>query len=245
MELSAALLVTVNPQTKEILLTSIPRDAYVNLHSYNAMDKLTHSGIYGIDETVTTVEDWIGIEINYYVRANFSMVVGLVDSIGGITVKSKFAFKSKVSEYTYVVGENKMDGMAALFFARERSAFEDEDEERVRNQQLVLKAILNKMTRSEVILTNYTDIPNAVEGSMQTNMLQNEITALVKMQLKDMSKWTIKTVYIDGDDSMQGTYSMGPGRPLFVSTPKQESVEAAKKEIHAVMYPVKEKNEHE
>lgn len=231
------MIVTVNPETREILLTSMPRDSYVPLHSNGMMDKLTHSGIYGIDETIKTVEDWLDVEINYYFRVNFTMLVTLVDAIGGITVDSAFDFKSSVSEYSYVKGENQLDGMAALYFVRERKSFEDEDEERIRNQQRVLKSILKKVTNSKVILTNYTDILNAVESHMETNMTNKDISALVKMQLNDMSKWKIKTISIDGDDAMMGTYSMGPGRPLFVSIPKEESVEAVKKEIHAVMYP--------
>lgn len=231
------MLVTVNPQTKEILLTSIPRDSYVELNMNGMMDKLTHTGMYGIDETMATVEDWIGIDINYYVRANFAMIVDLVDAIGGITVNSNYTFKSALKDYYYVEGENQLDGMQALYFARERKAFEDQDEERGRNQQIVLKAILNKITRSEVILTNYADILNAVSTSMQTSLSQKEMAALVKMQLKDMPKWNIKTISIDGDDAEKGTYSMGPGKPLFVSIPKAESIEAVKKEIHAVMYP--------
>lgn len=231
------MLVTVNPQTKEILLTSIPRDSYVELNMNGMMDKLTHSGMYGIDETMATVENWLDVDINYYVRANFNMIVDLVDAIGGVTVQSDFEFKSKISEYTYVVGENKLDGMAALYFARERKAFEENDEERVRNQQKVLKAILNKITRSEVILTNYADILEAVSWSMQTSLSQKDISSLVKMQLKDMPRWKIKTTSIDGDGAEKGTYSMGPGKSLYVSVPKSESVESVKKEIHAVMFP--------
>ncbi|MDO4745452.1 MAG: LCP family protein, partial [Bacillota bacterium] len=212
------MIVTVNPQTREILLTSMPRDSYVPLAMNGQYDKLTHSGVYGIEETIATVENWLDVDINYYVRANFSMIVDLVNAIGGITVESDFAFKSKVSKYTYVVGENEMDGKAALYFARERKAFEDEDEERIRNQQKVLKAILQKMTKSEVILTNYVDILEAVEGHMETNMSNKEISSLVKMQLNDMDTgWKIKTISIDGVDSEKGTWSMGPGKPLFVS----------------------------
>lgn len=231
------MIVTVNPQTKEILLTSIPRDSYVELNMNGMMDKLTHSGMYGIDETIATVENWIGVDINYYVRANFDMIVSLVDAIGGITVNSKYAFTSYAGNCTFVEGPNEMNGAQALYFARERKAFEENDEERVRNQQTVLKAILNKITRSEVLLTNYADILEAVSWSMQTNLSQKEMASLVKMQLKDMPKWKIKTISIDGDDAEKGTYSMGPGKPLFVSIPKQESVESVKKEIHAVMYP--------
>lgn len=233
------MLVTVNPQTKEILLTSIPRDSYVELDMNGMMDKLTHTGMYGIDETIATVENWIGIDIHYYVRANFDMIVKLVDAIGGVTVESKYAFKSSVTDYSYVAGENSLNGGQALYFARERKSFEENDEERVRNQQRVLKAILNKITRSEVLLTNYAEILDAVSYSMQTNMSQKEMASLVKMQLKDMPKWKIRSISIDGDDAERGTYSMGPGKPLFVSVPKPESVEMVKKEIHAVMYPAK------
>lgn len=235
------MLVTVNPQTKEILLTSIPRDSYVELDMNGMMDKLTHTGMYGIDETIATVESWLGVDINYYVRANFNMIIELVNAIGGITVESKFEFKSSISPYTYTVGENTLTGDAALYFARERKSFEENDEERVRNQQIVLKAIINKMTRSEVLLANYTEILNAVEGSMQTSLSQKDMSSLVKMQLKNMPKWTIKTISIDGTDAEKGTYSMGPGKPIYVSIPKIESVEAAQNAIHEVMYPVKVK----
>ncbi|MEI3504295.1 MAG: LCP family protein [Anaerovoracaceae bacterium] len=81
------------PKTRNILLTSIPRNTYLPLHTYGAMEKLTHSGIYGIDETVSTVEDWLGVEMNYYVRINFSMLVKMVDAIGGIDVNSKDRFQ--------------------------------------------------------------------------------------------------------------------------------------------------------
>lgn len=235
------MLVTVNPETREVLLVSIPRDSYVELHSYGMMDKLTHSGIYGVDETIMTVEDWLDIDVNYYFRVNFKMLVSLVDAIDGITVDIPKAFSSTYWNYSFQAGENQLDGNAALAFVRERKNLEDEDEERGRNQQRVLKAIIKKVTGSKVLLTNYTDILNAVESHMETNMSNKDMSALVKMQLNDMSKWKIKTISIDGDDAEKGTYSMGPGKPLFVSVPKPESVEAVKEEIHAVMYPVDSK----
>lgn len=237
------MIVTVNPETREILLTSMPRDSYVKLHTYEMMDKLTHTGIYGVEETIATIEDWLEIDINYYYRVNFVMLVDLVDAIGGVTVDSPVAFKSAVSEYTYVEGENELDGKGALYFVRERKAFKKQDEARIANQQRVLKAILKKVTQSEVILTGYTDILDAVEGSMQTNMSNKDITSLVKMQLKDMSGWTIKTTSVDGDGASKGTYSMGPNRPLFVSIPKEESVENAKSKIRGVMYPAVKEQE--
>ncbi len=237
------MIVTVNPETREILLTSMPRDSYVMLHTYEMMDKLTHTGIYGVEETIATIEDWLEIDINYYYRVNFVMLVDLVDAIGGVTVDSPQAFKSAVSNYTYVKGENELSGKAALYFVRERKAFKKQDEARIANQQRVLKAILKKVTQSEVILTGYTDILDAVEGSMQTNMSNKDITSLVKMQLKDMSGWKIKTTSVDGDGASKGTYSMGPNRMLFVSVPKEESVEKVKQDIRNVMYPSQDETE--
>lgn len=232
------MIMTVNPKTKEILLTSMPRDSYVRLHSFDALDKLTHSGIYGIDETTSTVADWMDIDINYYVRVNFSMLVNIVNAIGGIDVKSDYAFKSAVSDYTYVEGMNHMDGMAALYFARERKAFEDEDAQRIRDQQLVLEAMIKKVTSSKVILTKYTQILDAVEGQMQTSLSDREISSLVKMQIKDLGKWKISKISVEGTGAYKSTYSMGR-RELFVSIPKDESVEAVKTTINSVMYPVK------
>lgn len=232
------MIVTVNPETRQILLTSMPRDSYVELHTYEMMDKLTHSGIYGIEETISTVEDWLDVEINYYFRVNFMMLVDLIDAIDGVTVDIPKAFKSTYWDYSYEEGENELTGKSALAFVRERKAFKDEDEERIRNQQRVLKAILKKATNSTVILTNYADILDSVEGSMQTNMSNKDITSLVKMQLNDMDTgWKIKTISIDGDGAELGTYSMGPGKPLYVSVPKEESVEEVKKKIHEIMYP--------
>ena len=230
------MIVTVNPKTREVLLTSMPRDSYVELHSFGALDKLTHSGIYGVDETITTVEDWMGIEINYYIRVNFSLVVDLVDAIGGIDVNSDYAFKSKVSDYKYVKGMNHLDGKGALYFARERKAFKAEDEQRIKNQQIVLEAMLKKITSSKVLLTSYVKLLDAVEGKMQTNLSDKDIYSLVKMQLNDMSGWKVKTVSVHGTGAYKTTYSMG-NRELYVSIPKQKSVDAAVKKMHEVMYP--------
>lgn len=230
------MVMTVNPQTKTILLTSIPRDSYVTLHSFGAKDKLTHSGIYGVEETVDTAEDWLGYDMNYYIKANFSMLVDIINAIDGVDVYSDFEFKSSITEAYYVEGWNHLTGEEALYFARERKSFEDEDIERGRNQQKVLKAIIDKATQSKVILTKYTKILDAVEDEMQTNMSEKDISSLVKMQINDMGKWTINMISITGTDAYAPTYSMG-SQELAVVIPDEISVEAAKQAIHDTMYP--------
>ena len=238
------MIVTVNPQTRKILLTSIPRDAYVPLHSFGQLDKLTHSGIYGVDETLDTVEDWLGVDLNYYVKINFSMVVDLVNAIGGIEVYNDQEFSSAIAKYHYPVGWVTLHGKSTLYFARERKSFEESDEQRVKNQQKVMTALIEKVTSSKVIMTSYADILEIVSDHMTTNLSDRDLAALARMQLSDMeTKWDIKTISIDCDDASRGTYSMGMGRELFVAIPREASVEKAKEAIHDIMYPAEVETE--
>ena len=230
------MVMAVHPVNREILLVSIPRDSYVMLHSYGAYDKLTHAGIYGVDETVATVEDWLDIDINYYFRVNFSMLVRIVDAVGGVTVDVPKAFSSTYWDYSYKEGENHLKGKAALAFVRERKNLDGMDMERGKNQQRLLSALLKKVTQSEVILTKYTKILDSVEGYMQTNMSNKDISSLVKMQINDMRGWNIKSISIDGGTGMQTTYSMGSTK-LSTVIPYEDSVNEAKEAIHAILYP--------
>ncbi len=229
----ANILVTINTKTHEVLLTSIPRDYYVTLHSKKAKDKLTHSGIYGISETVTTVEDLLDIDINYYVRVNFTTVIKLVDTLGGIDVYSDYTFTTTEGHH-FNKGKNHINGTQALAFSRERYAFTAGDNQRVKNQQHVIEAIINKVLDSNTILTKYTSILNSLEGSFQTNIDQKDISKLVKEQLQTMPSWKIKTNSLTGTGASNTTYSAG-SQKLYVMIPNSESVQNAKKQIKSVM----------
>ncbi|MBE6045154.1 MAG: LytR family transcriptional regulator [Clostridiales bacterium] len=232
------MVMTVNPQTRQILLTSIPRDSYIPLHSYGAKDKLTHSGIYGQDETRMTIEDFLDIEINYTIRVNFSMLVDLINAIDGIDVYSDYAFESAITDWTYEEGWNHCTGKKALYFARERKAFSDGDMQRNKNQQKVLEATLKKVTSSKVIMTRYTKILDAVEDEMWTDMSDKDLRKLAKMQLRNMSKkWTVEKVNVTGSTGGAPCFSMG-NQNLSCVFPTEESVEKAKSAIHDIMYPV-------
>ena len=233
------MIVTINPQTRTILLTSMPRDSYVTLHSFGQLDKLTHSGIYGVDETLDTVSDWLGVDLDYYVKVNFTMVVRLIDAMGGIAVYSDYDFASSLKpEYTYFKGKNRVGGYRALYFARERHAFEKSDEQRILNQQRVMEGIIEKVTTHKEILLNYDELLGIVSENMATNLKDTDLRALARMQLKDMNtKWDVKTYAIKGTGATRGTYSMGMGRGLYVSIPNEKTVEKAKEKIHDAMYP--------
>lgn len=227
------MIMTVNPTDRKILLTSIPRDYHVVLSSYGAYDKLTHSGIYGIDETIETVEDLMGIDIDHYVKVNFTTVTKLVDALGGITVDSDYAFTSR-DGFSYVEGENYLNGEQALSFARERKAFAAGDNQRVKNQQAVISGILNKATSSTAILTQYSSILGALSENMEISLSQKEMSSLIKMQLADMRGWDIDSTSLKGSGSSAQVYSM-PGVYVYVMEPNQESIDKAKAKIDEIM----------
>ena len=228
----ANILMSVNTNTHEVLLTSIPRDYYVTLHSYGAKDKLTHSGIYGINETVKTAEDLLDTDINYYVRVNFTTVIKLVDKLGGIDVYSDYDFSR--SGYNFKKGYNHINGDAALVFSRERYSFASGDNQRVKNQQHVIEAVMKKVLNSTTLLTKYTDILDSLKGSFQTNIAQDDISKLVKDQINNMSSWTIKSNSLTGTGASSSTYSMGSTK-LYVMVPNSTSVTSAKEKIDEVL----------
>lgn len=230
------MVMTVNPTTRSILLTSIPRDSYIPLHSYGARDKLTHSGLYGEEETKATIEDFLGIDINYTIRVNFSMLCDIIDAVGGIRVYNDIDFYSSVKGWHYTEGWHDMKGHYALWFARERKSFKDGDMKRNENQQKVMEALIKKVTSSTVILTRYTSILNVVEDEMATDLTDKDLKKLAKMQLSDMKKWHIEKMNITGSTGGAPCFSMG-GQQLSCVFPSEETVNEAKKKIHDVMYP--------
>lgn len=226
------MVVTVNPKTKQILLTSIPRDYYVPLHGksgYN--DKLTHAGLYGVDMSIKTIEDLMDIEINYYVKVNFTSVINIVDAIGGVDVYSDYDFTS-LDGYKYSKGYNSVDGKEALSFARERKSFQAGDRQRVKDQQALLEAMFRKCTSTSII-TKYNSLLDSVSGSFVTNMPTDRLKALIRMQVAKKYKWTITANSLDGANSSNYTYSYS-SQKLYVMEPIEDSVNYAHKLIKSV-----------
>ena len=225
---------TINPTTRKILLTSIPRDYYVNLvgQGPNAYDKLTHAGYYGIEESVKTVENLLDIDINYYVKINFSTIEGIVDAIGGVDVYSDFDFYEKAfGKYHFTVGYNHLNGNQALAFARERKSFSTGDVQRVKNQQKIVEAIINKVTSSTALISSYDRILDTISENLDTNMPSKDISRLVKMQLNDTRGWTIESQNAVGTGQMGPTYTF-PTLNLYTMLPDEASVNSLKAKIN-------------
>ena len=226
------ILAVVNTETKDILLLSTPRDYYISYsETGGAKDKLTHAGIYGINASIDALEQLYDVDVNYYLRVNFSGFIDIINALGGVDVNSDYDFIARGTEIHK--GVNHLTGEEALSFARERYSFKDGDFQRGRNQMEVIRAVIQK-TASSSLLTNYMSVMNAVAGSFETNMSQEEISDLVKMQLSDMASWNITSYTSEGQVSSAETYSM-PGQMLSVVIPDESSVEEAKNMITDVI----------
>lgn len=231
---------TINPKTKQVLLVSIPRDYYVQLRGTTGYkDKLTHAGIYGIETSVGTLEDLLATDINYYFRVNFTSLEKIVDALGGIDVYSKYSFtSSKASGGTYYFsqGYNHMNGNQALAFSRERKNLPSSaggDRGRGENQQAVIDGIIRKAI-SPAIITSYSKILNSLKDSFQTNMTDNDIQKLIKMQLNDMASWNITSYSLNGYDGYEPVYSSPNSKP-YVMIPYEDTVTEAQNLIDKVI----------
>lgn len=213
------MLVTINPVTSTILMTSIPRDSYVEevcddyACNYGAYDKLTHTGIYGVDTTKATVENLLGIDVNYVFRVNFTSMIDIVDALGGIDIDvaegmavSRFYTNSTLEGVHE--GTNHLDGKRALAYSRERKAYIDGDVQRARNQQQVLQAMFKKATSPEII-TKYTSLLKALTHAFDTNMSTKEITSFIKYQIQAKPSWKFEQYVLKGDNDLQVSPELG------------------------------------
>lgn len=227
------IIMTVNPNTKKILLTTTPRDYYVQIPDISGeqRDKLTHAGIYGVDASMRTLEQLYGIDISYYARVNFSSLVKIVDTLGGVDVDSDFDFDAQ--GYHFQKGMNHLDGKQALAFSRERYSFEDGDNQRGKDQEKVLTAILNK-AMSPAILSNASALIADVSDSVQTNMTQEEMAKFIKMQLNDGASWSIESQAASGNGDTQACYSSGD-QALYVMWPDEAVVQSISAKMNEIL----------
>lgn len=226
------MIVSVNPKNNQILITGIPRDYYIPQTCQGGQyDKLTHTGMYGVECTLESIENYMGIDINYYVRVNFSSVVDIVDALGGISVDSPYSFTTRHGGYYISQGYNSLNGEQVLGFVRERYSLPNGDLDRSKNQMLVVEAMIKKAI-SPSIITNYGGIMNAVSGSFQTNMSESEITTFIRKQLNDMNGWDIEQIQVTGQSSSQ--WSPANGFNSSVMIPDEDSVQNAVTHINKI-----------
>ena len=230
---------TINPKTSTILLTSVPRDFYVTTACdaadgcmQGALDKITHTGIHGTNTTKRTVEQLLGIEINYTFKVGFDTVTDLVDALGGVDVYVEPGYAVTTSTFSVHEGVNHLDGQHALAYARERYSYTEGDRQRTKNQQQVLMGIVNEATKPSVI-TKYASIMDAMANTFSTTMSNEEISDLIKYQINNNPKWKMEQYMVDGTGDTLMCAELGDAASVMV--PDQSTVKMAKDKINAVL----------
>lgn len=233
------MVITINPLTHKILLTSIPRDYYVQIAGTTGLkDKLTHAGLKGVETSVKTIENLLKTDINYYVKINFTSLVQIIDAIDGVDVDNPFEFTADYVEdtgavyYVYKKGLIHLDGRQALGYVRERYGLREGDVARARHQQQVIKGMVNKLT-SGAILTRYTKILGSIEGNFATNLSLSNLTGFIQKQLDETPSWTVDNFVLSGVDSSELTASM-PELYSSVMLQDEDSVNEAIVKIKAL-----------
>ena len=231
------IIMTVNMNTHKILLTTTPRDAYVKIPGGGAdqYDKLTHAGIYGVETSEQTLENLYGIKIDYYARINFTSFLKLIDQLGGVTVHNDQAFTSLHGKFDFPVGDIQMNSEQALGFVRERYSLDGGDNDRGKNQEKVISAIVNKLASLKSV-SNFTSIVNNLQDSVQTNMSLDTINALANTQLDSGSKFTVTSQAVTGTGStgQLTSYAM-PNSSLYMMKLDDSSVASASQAIKNLM----------
>lgn len=233
------MIATVNPKTHTILLTSVPRDFYVTTACdagdgcmQGALDKITHTGIHGTNTTKRTVEQLLGIEINYTFKVGFDTVTKLVDTLGGVDVYVEPGYAVHNEYINVKEGVNHLYGEEALEYARERYAYAEGDRQRTKNQQQVLIGIVKEATKPSVI-TNYAAIMDTMANTFSTTMSNAEITDLIKYQLNNNPTWKMEQYMVDGTGDTLMCAELGDAASVMV--PDQSTVKMAKDKINAVL----------
>jgi len=231
------ILVSVNPKTEKILITWIPRDYYLKINNSNYKDKLTHAGIYGIDTSIYAIENLLDVDINYYVKVNFTSVINIVDSLGGITIDNDESFNgydvdNNYKKYTFKKGMITLDGTETLVYVRERHNVSGGDLGRGRHQVIVLEALINKIKNPDII-KNYNNLIKSLDKSFVTNMSKNTILSFVKKELISSRNWQIASETLTGTNGYEYTYSYKKNK-LYVMLPLEESIHDAKEKLKEI-----------
>lgn len=205
------LLVAINPNTHKITMASLARDTYLPLACQdNKMDKLTHSGLYGIQCQIDSIENLTGLEIDLYARTHFKGFEALVDALGGIDVSVDESFGE------FEAGIESMDGSTALRFVRSRYDLSNGDIGRGENGQRVLEAIIEKVVSEDFDPVEVMSLFELVD----TNVNAFDLVRLVNQK----DRYDIERLVLEGKGDMQETYSQNDGYKYYVFWPDQESL---------------------
>ena len=196
------MIATINPKTKQAVLVSFPRDSYMGNPAYGyRKDKLTHMGVSGIGNTMAALSNYTGVNVEFYAMTNFTAFVRIIDALGGVDIYNPYTFSTNNAKNTwdgvFYEGNIHLDGTKALAYCRERFNLPNGDFGRAEHENIVMRAIMNKLM-SSAILTNFNSVLNSMSGMVATNFPTASMFELVKMQLNDMQPWHIVSKSLKG-----------------------------------------------
>ncbi|MEC1154232.1 LytR family transcriptional regulator [Cytobacillus horneckiae] len=172
------IVLTVNPNEKSIKMVSIPRDTRTEIIGRGVQDKINHAYAFGNEEmSMATVENFLDIPLDYYIKVNMEGFKDIVDAVGGITVNSSLEFSQ--NKHQFVKGQNSLDGDAALAYIRMRKEDPNGDFGRQDRQRQVIQGIIKKGV-SFNSLTNFDDIFVALGQNVRTNLSYKEMVDIQK-----------------------------------------------------------------
>ncbi len=212
------ILITFDPTTLNATMLSIPRDSYVPIACWSnkAENKITHAAGYGSECMINTIENYFDVTIDYYAKINFKGLVHLVDALGGIDVEVPKDLCTDDSSRTEIVciqaGMQHLNGEGALVLARNRKQLSGGDLDRGQNQQLVIKALLNK-ARTIRSASKFLEVLNTISNNLDTNFTTDQILSFYNIAEDILNNHLAKD---DGDlVNIQQLYLQGTGQMIY------------------------------
>lgn len=237
------MIATINLKTNEVLLTSIPRDYYVDVAGKNGKDTLSYMGAYGLNTSVASLEKLFNTKIDYFIKVNTNSLVELVDKIGGITYCSDISYTTThaLVRNTYndrgrkllvKKGCQTLNGIETLAVSRERNAFSGRDRVRQENNRKIILAIFNKLNTTESI-TNYNSLLDSFSNLYETSISRETISKIAKKTVDNKGKWKIIEQNVDGTDTKD--YVHLTNYKDWVMKPDYSTVEKASSNIDKIL----------
>ncbi|HDR7459671.1 LCP family protein [Bacillus paranthracis] len=218
---------TVNPKTQKISLMSIPRDSRVPIVGKNKEDKINAAHAYGGEEmAIKTVEGFLKVPVDHYLKIDFQGFKGIIDAVGGVTVDVPFDFweRSDVDYYKKIEfkqGQQELNGEEALAYVRMRKQDPNGDYGRAARQRQLLAAVVQKLNSTSTVF-KIKDLTAVVGKYIKTDIPISDGLALYK-KLSGFDPSTIQTLKLEGEDKKIGG--------IYYFLPDPNGVEAVRNEI--------------
>lgn len=232
------LLVTVNPSEKRLLITGIPRDLYVSFPSESTNEekqktKFSHLSLYGTKSLVQGAEELLDTKIDYYIQLNMSGFRKLIDAIGGVDVEADRSFETDWKT-SFQKGINHVNGKEALTFVRERHHHLKGVEQRNKNHQEMLKAILKQVMKKNLMEMDINALYKLCKKNVRTDMKAGEILSLMRWQKEEKVEWEMETATIKGKFALE-TLAEYHDAKLYVEKVDQRSLDQVSKKIKKLL----------